>query len=252
MKGYLRFAPLVLIAAVMAAVFAMGWHRQLSPELLYEHRLALKGFIAENFWAALALYMLAYVAVVALSLPGGLLMTVAGGFLLGWAIAAPAAVIAATIGAMLVFLAVRTAFGETLAARAGPWLERLKDGLKEDAFTYLLFLRLVPAFPFWLVNVAPALLGVPLATYVAATLIGVVPGTLAFAVVGAGLDSALVAKAPAYEACKAAAANAEAAAGCRLDLTLVTPELLIAFTLLGIVALIPVLLKRFRRAPAGS
>jgi uncharacterized membrane protein YdjX (TVP38/TMEM64 family) len=255
MKGNLRFAPIVLIVAVMAAAFAMGWHRQLSAELLYEHRSALKSFIAENLWGALALYMLVYAAVVALSLPGGLLLTVSGGFLFGWLVATPAIVVSATIGATLIFLAVRTATGEALAKRAGPFIEKLRAGFQKDALSYLLFLRLVPAFPFWLINVAPALLGVPLRTYLVATFFGIIPGTLAFAFAGSGLDSVLSAQGAPYEACKAAASTAAAAAECRLGLdlkSLVTPQLLAAFALLGAVALIPVLVKRFRRAPVDG
>ena len=249
-NSFWRIAPLVAIGALMALVFATGWHRQLTPELLYEHRLELKAYIDQHLWLALAIYLGVYIAVVALSLPGGLFMTIGGGFLFGWAIAGPATVVAATIGATLVFLAVRTALGETLAARAGPWLAKLRDGFKQNAMSYLLFLRLVPAFPFFVVNIAPALLGVPLSTFVVATLIGIIPGTFAFAFAGAGLDSVFAAQGASFEACKSAAGgDAAAASACRLALdlkSLVTPELLIAFGLLGVVALVPVLLERLR------
>ena len=110
---------------------------------------------------------------------------------------------AATIGATMVFLIARTALGETLSARAGPWLAKLSDGFKEDALSYLLFLRLVPAFPFWFVNIAPAVLGVPLKTYVIGTFFGIIPATFAFASAGAGLDSVVVAAKPEYAACVA-------------------------------------------------
>ena len=250
-SSFWRIAPLAAIGALMILAFALGWHRQLSPELLYDHRMHLKATIAEHLWQALGLYMLAYIAVVALSLPGGLLMTIAGGFLFGWKIAAPAIVIAATIGAVLIFLAVKTALGEALARRAGPWLGKLREGFRENAMSYLLFLRLVPAFPFFVVNIAPALLGVALPTFVIATIIGIIPGTLAFAFAGSGLDSVFAAQGAAYEACKA---GGGATTTCHLELdlkSLVTPELLIAFGLLGLVALLPVALKHFR-GPSAS
>jgi uncharacterized membrane protein YdjX (TVP38/TMEM64 family) len=118
--------------------------------------------------------------------------------------------------------------------------------------SYLLFLRLVPAFPFWLVNLAPALLGVPLRTYVIATFLGIIPGTFAFALTGAGLDSVLLAQQQAYEQCLAQNASSEA---CTFDLDpagLLTPELLLAFAALGVVALIPAIVKRVWKDKPGA
>jgi uncharacterized membrane protein YdjX (TVP38/TMEM64 family) len=112
-------------------------------------------------------------------LPGAAVLTLAGRFLFGWFWGGLASMIAATIGAVLVFLIARTALGEPLAARAGPWLAKLRQGFQEGAFNYLLFLRLVPIFPFWLVNLAPALLGVSFWTYTLATIIGIIPGSFA-------------------------------------------------------------------------
>jgi len=100
-------------------------------------------------------------------------------------------VVGATAGAVLLFLIARTALGEPLRARAGPWLSKMADGFRADAFNYLLVLRLVPIFPFWLVNLVPALLGVPLSTFALATAIGIVPGSLVYASVGAGLGVVL-------------------------------------------------------------
>jgi uncharacterized membrane protein YdjX (TVP38/TMEM64 family) len=156
-----RWAPLAVLIIIMALVFGMGWHRLLSFEFIGRNYAGLRGFIDSNLEAALGLYMLVYVAVVALSLPGGLVMTLAGGLLFGWKIGAPATVIAATAGATLLFLIAKTSLGEALSARAGPWLVRLQDGFRENALSYMLFLRLVPVFPFFIVNLAPALLGVP-------------------------------------------------------------------------------------------
>jgi uncharacterized membrane protein YdjX (TVP38/TMEM64 family) len=164
----------------------------------------------------------------------------------GWFAGGLAAVVGASIGAVLLFLIARSAFGETLRAKAGPSINGLVDGFQKDALSYLLFLRLVPAVPFFVVNIAAALLGVPLRTYVIGTVFGILPATFAFASIGAGLDS-VIAKAKADQvACLAA----RAAAQCPFELSaksLVTKEILIALTLLGIVALIPVAYKRWSR-----
>ena len=117
-----RWLPLIALAALMALVFAMGWHKYLSFKTIGLNYEALKTFIASNTLTALLTYMLVYIVVVALSLPGGLIMTLAGGLLFGWQLGAPATVVAATIGATLLFLVAKTSFGEALAAKAGPSL----------------------------------------------------------------------------------------------------------------------------------
>lgn len=244
--GFLRrLLPLAILAVVAAVVVYNGWHRYLTLQHIADNRDLLRQFVADHFVLALLGYMAVYVAVVALSLPGGALLTITGGFLFGWLVTGPATVVAATAGATIVFLIARTSVGETLSARAGPWLDRLASGFRENALSYLLFLRLVPAFPFWLVNLAPALLGVPLATYVLGTAVGIVPGTFAFAFLGAGLDSIIAAQQETYRAC----VESRGAGDCSLSLdpaSLLTPELIAAFVALGVVALIPALVRAFR------
>jgi uncharacterized membrane protein YdjX (TVP38/TMEM64 family) len=246
-----RAMPLLVLASTMALVFAMGWHRYLTLEGIAANRDALQGAIASNRALAMLAYVGLYAAVVALSLPGASIMTLAGGLLFGGLFGGLAAIVGATIGATAIFLIARTAFGETLRAKAGPWIAKLQDGFKDDALSYLLFLRLVPAFPFWLINLAPALLGVPLSTYVIATFIGIIPGTFAFASVGAGLDSVIAAAKAEYAACVAT----NGAAACKLTInagSLITKELLLAFIALGVVALIPVALKKWKNIRAES
>lgn len=238
-----RLVPLAILMALAGFAYAMGWQRYLTFEALIENREMLSAFVAANWPLALATYMAVYIAVVALSLPGGALLTITGGFLFGWIAGGLAVIIAATLGASILFLIAKTALGEPLAERAGPWLDRLRKGFQEDALNYLLFLRLVPAFPFWLVNLAPALLGVPLSTFAIGTFLGIIPGTFTFAFLGAGLDSVIDAQIEANRACL------EAGGDCafRFDPgALVTKELLIAFAALGIIALIPVMIKKLR------
>jgi uncharacterized membrane protein YdjX (TVP38/TMEM64 family) len=246
-----RLIPLLVIAALMAVVFGMGWHQQLTLENIVIHRDRLQDFLHQHKLLAVLAYVVTYAAAVALSLPGGLVLTLTGGLMFGWLVGAIAAVVAATLGATIVFLVAKTAFGEMLVERAGPTLAKLQDGFKQDALSYLLFLRLVPAFPFFLVNLAPALLGVPLRTYLIATFIGIVPATFAIASVGAGLDSVIAAAEAKYAACVAV----KGAALCKLSIKLsmlINKQVGLAFVLLGCVALIPVIYKKWRNRHATT
>ena len=249
-----RVLPLVILAGVAALVISQGWHKYLTLESIAENREVLKGYIAENALVSLLAYMGIYIVVIALSLPGGVFLTLTGGFLFGWLIGGLATVVAATIGATIIFLIAKTSFGEPLAERAGPRLDKLRAGFQDSALNYLLFLRLVPLFPFWLINLAPALLGVGLGTYVIGTFFGIIPGTFAFAYAGVGLDSVIEAQQMAYQNClKTQSAGSEVQCEFTLDPgALVTPELLIAFAALGVVALLPVILKKFRKKAPGA
>jgi len=214
--------------------------------MLVTHRAAIDHFIAGHFGLALLAFVTLYIVVVALSIPGAIVLTVAGGILFGWLVGGLAAIGGATLGATLVFIAARGACGEGVMSRAGPRLMKIAEGVRADAFSYLLFLRLVPVFPFWLVNLAPALVGVRLRTFVGATVLGIIPGTFAFTLVGAGLDSVIRAQGAAYRACLAAGRS-----GCRLDFDMyaaLTPQLLVALAALGVVALIPMIIRRRRAA----
>jgi uncharacterized membrane protein YdjX (TVP38/TMEM64 family) len=239
-----KIVPLAAIVLLAVAIIAMGWHRELSLEMLIRRRAALDAFIDRHFLAALAGYLAVYVAVVALSIPGAVVLTVSAGILFGWVVGGLLAVVGATAGATIVFLIARNALCDYVQRKAGPRLAKLSEGFKADAFSYLLFLRLVPVFPFWLVNLAPALLGVRLRTFVLATALGIIPATFAFACVGSGLDSLIAAQESAYNACLAAGRS-----DCRLDFDLkaaVTPQLLTALTALGLLALVPTLVRRWR------
>ena len=186
-----RLWPLALLALGLALAYATGLHRLLHLEALAGNRALLLGWVeARPALAALA-FALAYVAVVALSLPGGAVMSLAAGFLFGPWLGTLLAVLAATIGACLLFLATRHALGRTLAARGGPLLARVGEALRRDGFWYLLSLRLLPVVPFWLANLAPALAGMPFRSYALATLVGIVPGTAVYVGIGAGLGEIL-------------------------------------------------------------
>lgn len=237
---FLRALPLVALAAAGVTVWLAGLTDYLTLDTLAGHRDTLRGWAGAHPALAIALYMLLYAAIVALSLPVAAPMTVAGGFVFGWFAAGVATVAAATTGAVGVFLLARSALGAPLARASGKRIEALRAGFQEDAMSYLLCLRLVPVFPFWLVNIAPAFLGVRLRDFFIATAVGIIPGTFAFALAGAGLDSILAAQA-------ACAAQNPASGACPAALdpsSLLTPELLAALAALGAVALIPALVKK--------
>jgi uncharacterized membrane protein YdjX (TVP38/TMEM64 family) len=183
-----RFVAPLAIVVLVALAWAFGLHRYLTLEALAAQREALAALVAARPVLSALMYVAAYIAVVAFSLPGGAVMTLSGGLLFGAFIGACLAVLGATIGAAVLFLLARSAFAPLVAGRAEGLLGPLRVGLARDGFFYLLSLRLVPVFPFWLLNLAPALLGMAFAPYLAATFLGIIPGTLVFAGIGAGLD----------------------------------------------------------------
>lgn len=244
-----RWLPAAALILLAALGYGLGLHRYLSFATLAEHRDALRAWVDGHLLLALAGYMLLYVAVVALSIPGAAVMSLAGGFLFGWMLSAPATVIAAVAGAAIVFEIVKTSFGAALAQRSGPFLQKLSRGFAENAFSLLLFLRLTPVFPFWAVNAVAGLSRIPLSTFVVATAIGIIPASIAFALIGAGLDDVIDDQLMAHQVC--AAQNG--AENCSITLNpaaLVSPALLWGLTALGVVALIPVVLRLWKaRAP---
>jgi uncharacterized membrane protein YdjX (TVP38/TMEM64 family) len=242
--GWLRFLPLALLVAALIAFVVSGARKFFSFEYLLTSREWLVALIAAHGALAFCGYIAIYTAAVALSVPGASVLTIAGGFLFGGLAGGVAAVLAATSGATILFLAARGSLGVLLRDRAGPWLETFRRGFEEDAVSYMLFLRLTPVFPFWLVNLAPALIGAKLRTFIWTTFLGILPGTFAFAFAGAGLDSVAAARTKAFEECLATGAT-----DCRAHIylnQLVTRELIFALAGLGVVALIPVVARRWR------
>jgi uncharacterized membrane protein YdjX (TVP38/TMEM64 family) len=183
-----RLLPLGLLVAAWIIFMLAGGYRYISLSALAENREWLCSLVQQWGIVAALCYIAVYGFLVALSVPGGAVLTMTGGFLFGTWIGALCALIGATLGATAIFLAARAGLGG-LARRAGPLVGKLEAGFRADAFNYLLVLRLVPVFPFWLVNLVPALVGVKVRTFVLATLIGIVPATLIFASLGSGLGS---------------------------------------------------------------
>jgi uncharacterized membrane protein YdjX (TVP38/TMEM64 family) len=221
--------PRLMLGGVMLGAVAafLVFGRGVELEALRANREALLAFTQRNFAAMLLGAALAYALATALSLPVGVLLTLACGFLFGRWVGTGVVVLAASAGATLAFLAARYLFADAARRRMGPRLQAIARGFEADAFNYLLFLRLVPLFPFWLVNLAPALTPVKARTFFAATLVGIVPGTFVYANLGTSLA--------------------------RIDSPrdLVSGTTLAALALLGVLSLVPIVLRKLRtRTPA--
>lgn len=240
-----RLWPLAAIAALMVVVYASGAHRHISLDAIIRNHERLEASVEANLARSALAYLALYAVAVAVSFPGASLVTILGGFLFGATMGTALTVVAATVGASVIFLAAKTSLGGVLRERAGRFAQRFAQGFNENAFSYLLFLRLVPLFPFWLVNIAPALFDVKLRTYVTATAVGIIPGTLAYTLVGDGLGGLIAAQEAANPGCVDAGT-------CSIEISaLFTPGLLAAILALSAAALIPVALKRWRAGRAA-
>lgn len=245
-----RWLPVGLLAAATAAALLAGVQDYLSLDALLAYRDRLQAYVAESEARALATVALAYVMVVALSIPGSVFLTLLSGFLFGWLRGGLLAVVCATIGAVLVFMIATTSLGDLLRRRAGPRVRGFADGFRRDAFSYLLVVRFLPVVPFWLVNLAAALFGVPLRTFALATMLGIVPLTFTFATAGAGLDDVIVAHRQMKQDCLAAGrADCDRTLGLA---DLLTVRIVVALGIVATLSIVPILLRRSRRNPLAG
>ncbi len=223
---------LLVVGGLALAASRFGLPHALSWATLARHQAALSAEVAAHPFLAPLVYAVVYAIIVAFSIPEAAIVTVAGGLLFGTFLGGTLAVLGATVGAIALFLVARTAFAKAVARRAGTVMDRIRRRLHRDGFSYLLAIRLVPALPFWLVNLAAALCGMRLLPYAAATLIGIIPVTFVFAWIGSGVGQIL-------------------AAGQAPDLGLVfSARVLAPLLALAALALLPVVLRRRNRSDA--
>jgi uncharacterized membrane protein YdjX (TVP38/TMEM64 family) len=225
--GWIRYLPLLLILAGLAAAFALGLNKYLSFEALREQRAGLAAFVAAQPALAAVLFVGAYMLFTMMMLPGALWLTVGGGFLFGLGGGAALTVTGATLGASSLFLAARSALGEPLRRRAGPFLKRLEAGFQDNPFSYMLTMRFLPIVPFPVANIAPALFGAKLRDFIITTVLGIIPGVIAYTLIGSGLGAAFD-------------------SGRAPDIAGFVRPLLPAFFALAAISLAPVLIKRLR------
>jgi uncharacterized membrane protein YdjX (TVP38/TMEM64 family) len=186
-----RWAVVGAVVLAIAAALWLGLPEKLSLNSLRSERAALLGFVHAHPWQSLLLYVVAYTAVVGLSIPGALVMTLTGGFLFGGLEGGAAAVAGVSMGSILMFLAAQTAVGDGLRGwlrHRSELMHKLEREVRQHPFTTTLMMRLIPAAPICLVNLAAGFVRMPLLPYAAATVIGVIPSTLLYASVGSGLD----------------------------------------------------------------
>lgn len=230
---WIKLWPIYIILAGLGFAISQGWHTQLSPSALGEHAVYLNTLVQENFLIVLLAFILIYAAATAFMVPASAL-TIGGGFLFGAAIGAPATVVGATIGACILFVAAKSSIGAALKSIAGPFIGKMEAGFNESPLSYLFSLRLIPVIPFAVVNIAPAILGAKFRDYFISTALGIIPGTVAYSLIGAGLQKTLLKAAEAGETIDVGSLVASAAAS-------FAP----AFFALAFVALIPAIYKKF-------
>jgi len=219
---WLRLGVLTAFVGALVAFFALGGQHYLSFDAIREHRDALLAYTQAHYAKAVLLSFATFVVCTLLCLPSGTVLSLAFGLLFGRWVAALLLVTAGTLGSTLLFLAARYLFAGPLRRRLGAVGERVNEGFTRDAFHWMLFLRLTPIFPYFLVNLAPALTDIRVRTYVTATLIGIFPSTFIFANLGQTFG--------------------------RIESVqqLVTPETVIALALLGLFALVPIFVRQWR------
>jgi uncharacterized membrane protein YdjX (TVP38/TMEM64 family) len=219
----------VLLVGGLGLFLALGGRHILSWQSIAQYYGALTAATEANLLLAAIAFLGVYIVAVAFSLPIALPLTLTGGALFGWG-AVGLVLVGATAGAAVVFIAARTAFADLARQRAGPFVKRLEDGFSRNAFAYLLALRLIPAAPFWVVNIVPALTRMKLGSFILATFIGIAPGTIVFIAVGRGFDHIL-------------------GTGTVPDLqVLSSPSILGPLAALGLLAMLPVIWRRVRDA----
>jgi uncharacterized membrane protein YdjX (TVP38/TMEM64 family) len=221
-----RLIPVLVFVAGLVAFFALGLERYLSIDALRQHRSVLRAWVETSGLLAALVFMAIYIITVAFSLPGATVLTIAGGFLFGSVWGTALVIISATVGATILFSVAKTALGDVFRTKARAWLPSLEAGFREHALSYLLVLRLVPIFPFFIINLVPAFLGVALSTFMLGTFLGIIPGTFVYATVGAGLGSVFDAGGP-------------------FSLRgVLTPQIVTALVGLAVLAMIPVVYKK--------
>lgn len=224
--------PLALLFTGVVVLWVSGVHHDLSWPSLARHQAALLATVAARPVTAAAVYLVLYMAVVALSVPEAAVVTVLGGLLFGTWVGGALAVTGAGLGALVLFLAARYALAGIVAERASVLMARMRPGLERDGFFYLLAIRLVPIFPFWLVNLGAAACGMRVLPFAAATLIGIIPGTLVFAGLGEGLRTVL-------------------AEGTAPDFMIIfSPRVLLPLLGLAVLSLLPAVWRRLRSGNA--
>ncbi|MBY0248700.1 MAG: TVP38/TMEM64 family protein [Nitrospiraceae bacterium] len=221
-----RMVIAAVIAVAIGAFLYFDLGQYLSLDALKQNRDQLLAFTESNYAVSVGIFILTYIVVTGLSLPGAVILTLAGGFVFGGVIGTLFVNLGATTGATLAFLAARYLLRDWVEQKFGRWIEPVQQGFAKNAFSYLLTLRLIPLFPFFVVNLVSGLTRVNVGTYVAATAIGIIPGSFVYAYAGRQLGTISSLK------------------------EIASPNVIGAFVLLGLLALAPIVYKKFLEKPS--
>lgn len=186
-----RWGLLIALVVLLVLFFVSGLYRYFTLSMLQQHHHDIQRWAHTHWFLAVLAFIVCYIIAVALSFPGATILTLAGGFIFGIVGGSILVIISATIGAIVPFIAARTALADTLREKAGGRLKRFEEGFRRDQASYLLVLRLVPLFPFWFVNIAGGLLDVRLRTFAWTTFVGIIPGSVVYVAVGNGLSTVI-------------------------------------------------------------
>ncbi len=185
-----RLWPLYVIAGGLGAAWFFGLFEYLTPEGLSAQQKALTGFVSDNFMLAVITYVVVYAIATLIMMPGALWITIAGGLMFGLIGGTIVTVIGATIGASLLFFAAKSSLGSRLRKLAGSYAEKASEEFNSSPLSYMFAMRFVPAMPFPIANIVPAILGAKYRDYLVSTAIGIIPGAAAYTFVGTTLEKA--------------------------------------------------------------
>lgn len=223
---YSKYIPLLLIITLGLASWVLGLGRYISIETITQHQQFLFDFTKQNIFLSSVIYVILYIVMVSLSLPFASIITIMGGVFFGRFLGTFLTVFGASVGSLLVFLCARLAYGDLLEQKAGKWANKMRKGFEENAFTYLLTIRIMPVFPFFVVNLVAALFSMPAYSFLLATFLGIIPGTFVYSSIGAGLKGAIGREGFSLQA-------------------VIDPEIILALFGLAIISILPLIYKKF-------
>lgn len=226
MKRFYRVIPLLLIVILFFIAYKLQLTDHLNFANLKKHYLQLANYVDLHFGLSVFIFCLIYILVVVTSIPGATILSLLGGFLFGSILGTVLAITCATIGATLLFLAVKIALGEIVSNKIGNQVRFFKKNLEANSLYYLLSLRLLPIFPFFLINLACGIVNISLRNFVIATFFGIIPGTFVYVNIGSSLNSVFEQSSNTFQIS-----------------SLISPQIIIALVLVGILSLIPVIIK---------
>ena len=246
-----RYLPLVLLLVAAGAVFGLGLHRYFSFEAAIAHSEALDRMVDQSPLWAFLIYVAVYSAAIVFALPGAIVFTAFGGFLFGWFGGAIGGILGATVGGTITVLIGSASLGASLQAASLPRFQRLSQGFRDGAFSYIVFLRLIPIVPYIAINIAAGIFRVPLKTFIAATMVGIAPIAFCFGFIGSGLDRGMEQQLAAFRACERATPGE-----CKIEfdfMNFLSRELIIGMVIFAMLALLPIIFRkkiaRLRRPP---